>query len=106
MDAKNYTKRAFYAFLTIIFLFIVFYFTNSSRSLPKPSDQQLCYGSGDFVWKISACWNLIRRASERYEELQKEMATNSLIASGARQQIIRSRDEFYNNTLSGVNINF
>lgn len=102
-------KIAKWTCLAIVFVFIVYcflYFTNNSRSTTKLSDNQLCYWSGDFVWKINACGNIIRKASNRYEEMQKELATNSLVASGARQQIIIARDEFYANTLSGVNINF
>lgn len=106
MDAKSIAKRTMYIIIVVVFVLCGFLFAYRSGSTTKPSDEQLCYGSGDFVWKINACGNIIRKASERYEEMQKELATNSLVASGARQQIIRARDEFYANTLSGVNINF
>ena len=72
----------------------------------KPSQETLCYKSQDFQIKVKACGDILRKSDGKYLMLIKAIEDNSRLASWAREEIKKAKDEFYKTTLSGLNVDF
>jgi hypothetical protein len=86
--------------MIVIWLYI--YWVNT-----KPENTtDLCYKSQDFQVKVKACGDILRKSDGKYLMLVKAIEDNSRLASWAREEIKKARDEFYKTTLSGLNVDF
>lgn len=91
--------------ITAVWLFVSF--VSNADAKKELSDQEICYGTwSTFDLQVKACWRIIKQAQENYEKLQKELQKNANIASGTRLVISKVAQEFYDNNLSGTNVNF
>lgn len=107
MNAKKTWIYIVFGIAILIIIFALSRAMNNKEPVQKPTSEQLCYGTG--VWfeqQITACWYIIKKAQENYTILQKRLEQQALSASGARAKISQVAKEFYDNNLSGTNVNF
>jgi len=95
-------KVILWLFLVVFTFWVYIYFLNTAPQ----SLEDLCKNSQDFETKVKACGDILRKSDGKYLMLVKAIEHNSRLASGAREEIKKARDEFYKTTLSGLNVDF
>ncbi len=99
--------------IAVIFLWLVLIATTvvamlDTKEVKKElTDYDVCYGSGvSFEQQVTACGNVIKDAQNWYWFYKAKMDWLADQASGARNKIQEATKTFYDNNLSGTNVNF
>lgn len=100
------TNKILWITTACIALAVIFAWYSFVESNRPQSAEDLCKNSQDFQTKVKACGDILRKSDGKYLMLVKAIEDNSRIASWAREEIKKARDEFYKTTLSGLNVDF
>lgn len=102
------TKKNTIILIAIVCIIIaVWLFTSNTNVKKEPTAYDICHWT--WYWfeaQVTACGDIIKQAQYNYQHTVDLLSWYSNTASGARERIREVAKQFYDNNLSGTNVDF